>query len=520
MKRFLAFRISGNFTREETIDGKTYGVAPVTILAEGVHQGISAPGVAAPRSLYPSAFFEALRPQLSSIDGIAVTCNHPQTESELVSARSAEGMRFVVGYIANSRVENNKLKAEAYIDLDALAAISPDALEALRNGEPMNVSWGGWPETTESTGAWHNEDYDEIVSNARFDHLALLPNDRGACSWDDGCGVRAAQQAKKSEESKMNPIVAFIAGLLFGAKETVNEAEARVTALINAKGSPFKEENRKALMELPEKFLRVLEASFDEIRTQLWGFINGLDSPEFINFLEDPYEGYFIYRSERRSGMAGTSSTTLYKRSYSVDASTNKVVVADDAVEVIKKIEYVPVGSSTANSTHHKESAVKEQLIAALIAHDRTPFTEDDRAYLTGLAECRLKVMTEKLDKPAATPVAATTPAAAPAEPKKEPTLQEYIAAAPKEIGTALQALIDREKATKEAVIDKIVAMEGCPFKKEELADKDLSELTKIAALAGVKTDPVPDFSGQQGTRPPSGTEIPPMPSSAPAPRK
>lgn len=322
----------------------------------------------------------------------------------------------------------------------------------------------------------------------------------------------------------MNPIIAFIAGLLFGDKSKVNDAEWRVTALINAKGSPFKEENRKALMELPEKFLRVLEASFDEIRTQLWGFINGLDSPEFINFLEDSYEGYFVYRSERRAGMAGIASTTLYKRSYGVDAGTNKVAVADDAVEVTKKIEYVPVGSSTANSTHHKESAVKEQLIAALIAHDRTPFTDDDRAFLTGLTECRLKAMTEKMDKqpaaPAATPVAATAPAAAPAEPKKEPTLQEYIAAAPKEIGTALQAAIDREKATKEAVIDKIVAMEGCPFKKEELADKDLSELTKLSALAGVKTDPVPDFSGQQGTRAPSGNEIPPMPSSAPAPRK
>ena len=142
----------------------------------------------------------------------------------------------------------------------------------------------------------------------------------------------------------------------------------------------------------------------------------------------------------------------------------------------------------------------KEQKVNGLIANKATKFTGDDKTWLMSLEE-------EKLDMLA--PVEATpaedkgknAPASAPAsQPEADPdksepsdskeeepvTLKSYIGDAPEEIQEVLNEGIRLQSTQKAKLIKVITANKYCSFTEDELKDKKLDELTKLAALSGV----------------------------------
>jgi len=530
--KYIACRLGGAIVREETLDGRRHFVVPFVGMVEGVHQGIIAPGQPGPRSFYSFAEISAGADTLS---GQATTLYHPMNATELVPANSPEGESFIIGRVSNVSAENQRLRGEAWID----AARAPQRLiEMLQNGEQIDVSLGIMGDATATTGVWNGETYDEVVTNIRFDHLALLPGASGACSWEDGCGVRANQKIilpiSKEPAMPMPRKWSFLRAML-GAKSP-DTKETRINALFSDKGNDFTEEDRAFLMSLDDKALWIVanELSHDEVSQQLWDFVNSLDSTEFYNYLKEVYDDYFIYRTSRRNNMTGsTTSTSMYKRGFSVDATTNKVVVADGPIEVVEKTEYVPVASTTANVTIHQESVMKtkEDLIKDLIACDRTPFKEEDRPMLMGLTECKLNEWAERLKPPAAvapTTVAAAPVAAAPAAPApiaeapKPQTMEQFLATAPKEVSDVVRGMMTREQQAKDGLIEKIVANQGCLFTKEELKLKDLTELGKLAGSIGIKAETVADYTGQVGSAPTSqdnfgAYSVPDIPTEVPA---
>ena len=501
--KLIACRLAGNILREEIVNGRRHIVVPVVAMVEGVHQGIVAPGQPAPRSFYS---FSELSRSAASLAGVPVTLYHPMTDTELVSANSAVGQPFVIGQVHNVRAENNRLHAEAWLDVEQLTTKSPETLQGLNAGTSIDVSLGILSDVIKATGTWLSEIYDEIMTNIRFDHLALLPGISGACSWADGCGVRVNKgniQTKKESDMKLSVF-------------------QKLTQLAS-----------RAMERLYNN-----EASHDDIRDKLYTWVNALDTPEYVNYLRECYDGYFIYETMRRNNMTGvTVATKLYKRSYTANAD-GQVSVADDAVEVTEKTEYVPVDSTTANVTLNQENAMKEQLIKDLIACDRTPFKEEHRTMLTGLSECDLKLLQADNFKPAVAPIVAAAapgnaalapapvvtapvanapaPVVANAAPAKPETVEEYLAKAPVEVSEPIKRMMAREAAAKDAVIKKIIANQGCPFTEAELKLKDLGELQKIAALAKVPFDLTEDFTGQAGApRAHEGPKVPLMPSTA-----
>jgi hypothetical protein len=516
--RLTVNRIAGSILREETIDNVKYIVVPIVAMVEGVHQGISAPSQASPRTFYPSCFFAQLA---ATLEGKPVTVDHPMTTTQLVSALSPEGAAFCVGTVKNITVDRNKVKGEAWINYARLAELSPIGLAKIESGTPFDVSLGAMISVDQMTGVWKNEAYDEVITSLTSDHLAILPNNSGACSWDDGCGIRAAQQATPTgKEHKMKFNWKILAALLPKVAATpVDTKTERINALIADTNNQFTEDDRELLTTLDDKALTFIanEMSHDDISNQLWDFVNALDTPEYMNWLKEVYDDHFIYRVSRRDNMTGsTVGTRLYKRSFTVDQATNKITIADDAQEVTERTEYVPVESPTANTNPNQENAMlKEQLITNLIACDRTPFKEEHRAMLNGLTECDLKLLQADNFKPAA-PAAPIANAEAP----KPVNVDEYIQNAPAEVASALRGMMDRESAAKTALIEKIVANEGCPFTKEDLQSRDMTELQKIAGLARLKVDNV-DYTGALGTgRANAGSQVPKMPSSIPEPAK
>jgi len=183
---------NSNYTiRETTHRDKHYIVVPVVMMVEGVHNGSQGPILHLAEELgrYPAIW-----------NGIPVMIYHPEQDGMNVSANTPDMIDHdAVGRVYNTRM-NSKLKAEVWLDEEQLRQVSPSVLEYIRSGEPLEVSVGVFTDEEQSEGDFHGEHYNAIARNHRPDHLALLPGGVGACSWEDGCGIRTNEKGGKDVE--------------------------------------------------------------------------------------------------------------------------------------------------------------------------------------------------------------------------------------------------------------------------------------------------------------------------------
>ena len=134
---------------------------------------------------------DELRPE--TWNGVPVTLNHPTDErGDFVSANSPEMvLKFQIGTIFKARMDEDKLKAEAWLDIETLKERDKDLLSNLESGVDMDVSTGYFSERIQQNGTFEGKEYFDLAKNIQPDHLALLPYSEGACSFEDGCGVRS-----------------------------------------------------------------------------------------------------------------------------------------------------------------------------------------------------------------------------------------------------------------------------------------------------------------------------------------
>lgn len=185
--------LAQNYTiREEMLGGRKHLVVPIVMMTEGVHAGSHGP-------LYHAADELARFP--ASWDGIPVAIQHPTDDDGIPVSCNQPGVldTQMVGRVFNTHMDKGKLRAEAWIDPGLISRIAPETLEYLRQGKPMDVSVGVFTEDDMAAGEWNGERYIGVARNHRPDHLALLPGATGACSWADGCGVRAHQKQGDDE---------------------------------------------------------------------------------------------------------------------------------------------------------------------------------------------------------------------------------------------------------------------------------------------------------------------------------
>lgn len=252
--------------QRKTIAGVNYAVYPSVILVEGVHHG----AIGAP-TMYPTDVLEASAPHWNNIP---VTINHPQDqEGAYVSAGSPEVLAaWAVGKLLNSRFEDGKLKAEVMIDLKKAAAKHPTLINSLDRGVEMELSTGLFGEEVMEPGLWNNEAYETRLTAIQPDHLALLPDATGACSWADGCGVRAnrlkvneddnAAMSGINKEQAMEPAHPTAKKENTMAKDEKTCCPDRVAALIANEATPFTAEDSEMLTALNEAQLEKLEAPY------------------------------------------------------------------------------------------------------------------------------------------------------------------------------------------------------------------------------------------------------------------
>jgi hypothetical protein len=456
-KRFsTTFKIQATAKgQRKTIAGVNYAVYPSVILVEGVHHG----AIGAP-TMYPTDVLEASAPHWNNIP---VTINHPQDqEGVYVSAGSPEVLSaWAVGKLLNSRFEDGKLKAEVMIDLKKAAAKHSTLINSLDRSVEMELSTGLFGEEVMEPGLWNNEAYETRLTAIQPDHLALLPDATGACSWADGCGVRA--------NMKVN------------AGPAVNQS---------------KEDYH------PDK-ANVL--SHDATHQQLWSYVNFHDQKRDIangpfryNYIVEVYDNYFIYEEESQDGVKH------WRQSYSINAD-DKVVVTDDKTQVQKRVEYVPINpNANEENKMAKEKKCCADRVAALIANEATPYTAEDSEMLTALTEAQM----EKLEAP--------YKANADADPKKDdPTdkgvvvnvgaeetpeqkWEAFMTSAPAEFRAVINAGTRALDAKRTEAITKIKANALNTLTDDELKAMPDVVLEKLALVAAPEVKR-PNYSGQGG---------------------
>lgn len=190
----LRANLADEVTRRVQYEGRDTLVVPVIMArADVVMNGTLVP-------------FEEFFPE--AWNGVPVTVGHPETASGSTTANDPQIMTdWAVGRIYNSHVNDGALKAEAWIDVVRAENLSPGLIANLEAGNPMDVSTGYFSKDVQVRGQTNNgQHYSTISRNLDPDHLALLPGAVGACSWEDGCGVRTNQENGMADGPKQNKI--------------------------------------------------------------------------------------------------------------------------------------------------------------------------------------------------------------------------------------------------------------------------------------------------------------------------
>ena len=490
--------MSGYETRVETHDGVRYIVAPCVLMVEGVRDGGQGPLLYTGEelSMFPGAW-----------NGSPLTAYHPRQDGQPVSANAPEVLElWRIGYLFNVYYDPEilGLRGEAWVDIERCSRVHPQTLRAIQAGEPLENSTGLWCESDGVGGVHDGREYEGRAMNIRPDHHALLWGGTGACSLEDGCGVRANEEGNQ----KMETMTPEEKGLLQFMRKFVGMAE-----------EPSKQEQFEAGYETPCLCTNAMEMT-DAVR-QLQRLADELDRDVpggmLLHYVKAAFtDGTLIMRVVNTAN----GEEQLFRMTY-VTEEEAPTALGDEMVEVRLQQEFVPVTNDgedgdppeddTEPETHEEEDMEmsKEKKVDALIGHEKTSWTEENRDALMSFSEEQLDGMVPAEEKPEPEPEANAQPEPQP-EPDNKPddapeTMEDYLAKAPEGMREVLQHGLDMHKAKRTELVARITAHEGNKFTEDRLNAMSIGDLEAMAALiptphvyAGAGGGAQPDLSGDQ----------------------
>jgi len=183
METFIA-NLAISRVQRRTVGGKDYLVAPLSLIVPGVLNGSKG------ALYYPP---EEVAKCVDKWNGMPLVLYHPVIDGQNVSAKHPGVIeKSGLGVVKNARLgKNGRLIAEGWFDAKRTQLVDSRVYSSLTSGNPIELSTGLFTDNTPAPwGATHNgRMYQHIARNYRPDHLAILPDQIGACSINDGCGV-------------------------------------------------------------------------------------------------------------------------------------------------------------------------------------------------------------------------------------------------------------------------------------------------------------------------------------------
>lgn len=474
--------------RNDRMEDKDWLVVPMVMLVEGVHNGSCG------ALYYPK---EELEKTPASWNHKPVVVYHPNgptaCDPDVITNRK-------VGVIMNTKFDGGKLKAEAWLDPDRIKKIDNRIADAIENKSMMELSTGLFTDLEGPDGDWGQEHYDAIAVNYRPDHLALLPDMKGACSMEDGAGfLRLNSEKEKKTEDRISKLWA---DTYFPVLRAAGIDTTKLTSN---------------------------ELSHSAVFMQLDGLVRKKNSNAWI---EEVFDSFLCY----------SVNGELFKQEYEV--GKDDVITLKNTPEPVVRVVQYKTKSGTFlevkndNQDGKEQSMNKDELIKKLLENGDSGWTDKDKEILNSMDEKVLGVIVEKVDNRAAAEAAEKKKAEEEAaknkaaetkkaetktesaavtttnvavenktEPKKPMTEEEYIATAPKNIQNVLTRGLKAYNSEVSRLIKIIKSNPKCSFSDEYLQNRELDELVGLAKIAAPEDKPLdqnsilmPDYSGQAET--------------------
>ena len=275
--------------------------------------------------LYPADQLAAGAPTL---EGKPAPAGHPKNDAgQYISALNGAALAsaWIGSYCTNARHAAGRTLVDIVVN-EAQAKASPagaklierlDAAIAGTNAEPIHVSTGLFCEEVVANGDSMGKKYKTIATNLKYDHLAILLDEPGAATPEQGVGMFLNHAGQPEEVETV----------------TVNAAP---------------EDKRYAgLTGWIRKLLGNSDMSFDQISDGLRAALPKDSYPREV------FQRYVIW--------VDYTNDKLYRQDYAV-GSDGSVALISDPIEVIRKVEYEPITNS------QKDDTVKPKILAALNA--------------------------------------------------------------------------------------------------------------------------------------------------------
>lgn len=176
-------------------DGKL--VAPVVLIRQGVLCG------SAGCVLWKG---DVIKASTKLWEGIPVVLNHPTIDGQFVSAKQKPG--DIIGRVTKPQFDSFKNCLRARIEVNIGKPNTNNIMDL------KEVSVGVFGENKAEVGQYYNKYYEAVATSMIPDHLALLKGEIGACSWEDGCGIRVNQ---KCDSYMRNFMIEMFTGVAFNA---------------------------------------------------------------------------------------------------------------------------------------------------------------------------------------------------------------------------------------------------------------------------------------------------------------
>lgn len=310
----------------ETIDGKPH------IVVRGITPVVD--DIVMNRKLYPAAEIEKA---YNTLERNPMPLGHPKVDGKHVSARDVRAVNnyHVGAWLQNVNHKDGKVSGDMYVDRQYAESSDKgkrlinrlDEMVAGSNSEPIHISTGLLYSGIAANGESKGKKYSEIATNMMFDHVAVLLDEPGAGTPEEGVGIFVNAEGDETEI------------------EVCNLQDAIVS------------DNRKDGWLNKIKFFVANDGgmSFDEIAASLREAIRA-NIPDSWRYVVSIYPDYLIFEEEKKN----TSGRALFKQKYLI--SDGAVSLVGEPVEVVRKPTEYEI------KTNGENDPMKELIINALQA--------------------------------------------------------------------------------------------------------------------------------------------------------
>lgn len=194
-------------------------------------------------------------------NGVPVVMRHPQANGG--SARIPHVDVPVIGNFYNAKLDGTRLVGEFWMDKEKLLA-TPEGetlFIQIQNQHPIEISTGYNAESIPEAGNWNGKDFSLVDTNLRADHIALLPDDIGACSIKDGCGLnRHSKDLGNNWELSQHK-----QNIQLNTEESLDQKSQRIrSAFNNLMTKPQPGQPQEAGVSVEQQYAYVTEIFYDQ----------------------------------------------------------------------------------------------------------------------------------------------------------------------------------------------------------------------------------------------------------------